>query len=78
MDGSFIRLSNISVGYTLPQKITRKALMNKVRFYVNMDNVHTWTASNFVGYNPETYSNGVIAWQYPATFTFTGGVQITF
>lgn len=78
MDGSFLRLSNISLGYTLPQSVTRKALMEKVRFYVNLDNVHTWTAKNFVGYNPETYANGVIAWQYPAAFTFTGGVQITF
>ena len=78
MSGNFLRLSNITVGYTLPQKITRKALMDKVRFYINMDNVHTWTASDFVGYNPETYSSGVIAWQYPAVFSFTGGVQIVF
>lgn len=78
MNGNFLRLSNITVGYTLPQKITQKALMEKVRFYINMDNVHTWTASDFVGYNPETYSSGVIAWQYPAVFSFTGGVQIVF
>ncbi len=78
MSGNFLRLSNITVGYTLPQKLTRKAFMDKVRFYINMDNVHTWTASDFVGYNPETYSNGVIAWQYPAVFSFSGGVQIVF
>ncbi|MDE5793342.1 MAG: TonB-dependent receptor [Muribaculaceae bacterium] len=78
MSGNFLRLSNITVGYTLPQKITRKALMDKVRFYINMDNVHTWTASDFIGYNPETYSSGVIAWQYPAVFSFSGGVQIVF
>ncbi len=78
MNGSFLRLSNITVGYTLPQKITKKAFMDKVRFYINMDNVHTWTASDFVGYNPETYSSGVIAWQYPAVFSFTGGVQVVF
>lgn len=78
MNSSFLRLSNITIGYTMPQKLTQKALMEKVRFYINMDNVHTWTASNFVGYNPETYSSGVIAWQYPAVFSFTGGVQIVF
>lgn len=78
MNASFLRLSNITVGYTLPQKITRKAFMDKVRFYINMDNVHTWTASDFVGYNPETYSSGVIAWQYPAVFSFSGGVQVVF
>ena len=78
MDGGFLRLSNITLGYTLPQDLTRKALMEKVRFYVSADNIHTWTASNFIGYNPETYSDGIIAWQTPAVFTFTGGVQITF
>lgn len=78
MDGDFLRLSNITFGYTLPSKLTKKALMQKVRFYTTFDNIHTWTKSNFVGYNPETYASGVIAWQYPAIFTFTGGVQITF
>lgn len=78
MSGNYLRLSNITFGYTLPAKLTRKAFMQKVRFYTTFDNVHTWTASDFTGYNPETYSNGQIAWQYPAVFTFTGGVQVTF
>ncbi len=78
MSGNYLRLSNITFGYTLPTKLTRKAFMQKVRFYTTFDNVHTWTASDFTGYNPETYDNGQIAWQYPAVFTFTGGVQVTF
>ena len=78
MDGSYLRLSNITLGYTLPQNITRKALIQKLRIYTTLDNVHTWTKSEFIGYNPETYASGVIAWQYPAVFTFTGGIQITF
>ena len=77
-NGDYLRVSNITLGYTLPQKATRKALMEKVRFFITLDNVHTWTAKDFVGYSPDTYANGVIAWQYPAVFTFTGGVQVTF
>lgn len=76
--GNYLRLSNITVGYTLPTEITKKALMQKVRFYVSADNVYTWTASDFTGYSPDTYANGIIAWQYPATTTFVGGIQITF
>lgn len=76
--GDYLRISNITFGYTLPQKLTHKALIDKVRLYVTLDNVHTWTAKDFIGYSPDTYANGVIAWQYPAVFTFTGGVQITF
>ncbi len=78
MDGSYLRLSNITFGYTLPKKITQKALIQKLRIYTTFDNVHTWTKKEFIGYNPETYSSGVIAWQYPAVFTFTGGIQLTF
>ena len=78
MSGNYLRLSNITFGYTVPKKLTQKALLQKVRIYTSFDNVHTWTASDFVGYNPETYSSGVIAWQYPAVFTFTGGIQLTF
>lgn len=78
MSGNYLRLSNITFGYTIPASITRKALISKCRIYTSFDNVHTWTASDFVGYNPETYANGEIAWQYPAAFTFTGGIQLTF
>jgi hypothetical protein len=78
MSGNFLRLSNITFGYTLPKKFTRKALMDKVRLYTTFDNVYTWTAKDFTGYNPETYASGQIAWQYPAIFTFTGGIQVTF
>ena len=78
MSGNFLRLSNITFGYTLPKKFTRKALMDKVRLYTTFDNVYTWTAKDFTGYNPETYASGEIAWQYPAIFTFTGGIQVTF
>jgi TonB-linked SusC/RagA family outer membrane protein len=78
MSGNYLRLSNIAFGYTLPSKLTKKAFLQKVRVYTTFDNVFTITAKDFIGYTPDTFSSGVIAWQYPATFTFTGGVQLTF
>jgi TonB-linked SusC/RagA family outer membrane protein len=78
MNGNYLRLSNITLGYTLPKNLTQKAFMQKVRLYTTFDNVFTITAKDFVGYTPDTYASGVIAWQYPAMFTFTGGVQVTF
>ena len=76
--GNFLRISNITLGYTLPQKWTSKALIQKLRAYISVDNLYTFTASDFVGYNPETSADGIIAWQYPATCTFIGGIQLTF
>ena len=76
--GNFLRISNITLGYTLPQKWTSKAFIQKFRAYISVDNLYTFTASDFVGYNPETSADGIIAWQYPATCTFIGGIQLTF
>lgn len=77
-DASFLRISNITLGYTLPAKWTKKAFIQKLRLYLSLDNAYTFTASDFVGYSPETFTSGVIAWQYPSTRTFTGGIQLTF
>ena len=65
--GNYLRISNVTLGYTLPKTWTQKAFIQKLRAYVSVDNLYTFTASDFVGYNPETSANGVIAWQYPAT-----------
>ncbi|MCH5318196.1 MAG: TonB-dependent receptor [Paramuribaculum sp.] len=78
MSGDYLRLSNVTIGYTLPQKLTRKAFIEKLRIYLTADNVYTWTGKDFTGYNPDTYASGIIAWQYPAVTTFTGGLQLTF
>lgn len=76
--GNFLRISNMTLGYNVPVKYTKKLLIQKLRAYISVDNLYTFTAGDFVGYNPETYSDGVIAWQYPATRTFIGGIQLTF
>ena len=77
-DADFLKISNISLGYTLPSKWTKKALIEKARIYVSADNLYTFTANGFVGYTPETYTSGIISWQHPAVATFTAGVQLTF
>ena len=76
--GNYLRISNLTLGYTLSKKWTTKILIQRLRAYISVDNLYTFTASDFVGYNPETSANGVIAWQYPATRTFIGGIQLTF
>ena len=76
--GNFLRISNMTLGYNVPVKYTKKLLIQKLRAYISVDNLYTFTAGDFVGYNPETYSTGIIAWQYPATRTFIGGIQLTF
>ena len=51
-DGSFLRLKNLSFGYTLPQSVTKKIGAEKIRVYVNATNLLTFT--NYSGADPES------------------------
>ena len=51
-DGSFLKLKNLSIGYTLPEKTTRRIAIEKLRVYVNITNVFTIT--NYSGPDPES------------------------
>ena len=74
-DGSFIRLKNASLGYTLPANILNKVNIDKVRVYVNAYNPYTWSKAGLVkkyGIDPETGSSS------PIVNTWTLGLNITF
>lgn len=74
-DASYLRLKNIQIGYTLPVEITKKANIEKCRFYVSGDNLLT-VSNFFYAYDPETpISRGGY---YPQIKTFVVGVNLTF
>jgi hypothetical protein len=50
-DGSFTRLRNVTVGFVLPQRLTRQIGAERVRFYGTAQNPRTWTS--FTGLDPE-------------------------
>lgn len=81
-DGSFLRLRNVSVGYTIPRKALRKIKFDTMRVYVSADNVFTLT--KYSGPDPEVSTrNSVLTpgfdWSaYPRAFGITGGVSFTF
>ncbi|GAB3295994.1 SusC/RagA family TonB-linked outer membrane protein [Hymenobacter tenuis] len=81
-DGSYIRLRNIQLGYTLPKTLTnRMSGMGAVRLYVTGRNVFTIT--DYTGFDPEItgtgfYSRGVDVSSYPNVRSFTGGLQVNF
>lgn len=55
-DGSFIRLKNLSVGYTIPTTLLSKLKLSGLRVYITGSNLFTWT--NYTGYDPEVSTNG--------------------
>ena len=82
-DGSYIRLQNISLGYTLPKSFVRKLKLENVKVYMNLQNVYTWT--NYSGYDPEVGSmygdallTGLDYGRYPSPRIYTFGLNISF
>lgn len=82
-DGSYIRIQNISLAYTLPKSLLRKTFLNNVKFYCNIQNLYTWT--KYDGYDPEvgslwgkTLMNGVDYGRYPSPRIYTFGVNVSF
>ena len=74
-DGSYFRLKNIQIGYTLPKFVTQKFRCNRLRFYVTATNLFTIT--KYSGYDPEVGS-GVDYGNYPQSRTFTFGLNANF
>ncbi|MFR9546081.1 MAG: TonB-dependent receptor [Rikenellaceae bacterium] len=79
-DGSYCRLKNITLGYSLPKETLSKLNLSKVRFYISAQNLITFT--NYTGYNPEVggsvISRGVDAANYPASIIYTAGLNLSF
>ena len=85
-DASFLRLQSVTLGYTLPNKLTKKFGVQRLRFYVTGTNLFVIT--NYPGYDPEvssyvrnsSYSGltpGIDFSSYPKSRAFTFGVNLT-
>ncbi|MHA6249312.1 SusC/RagA family TonB-linked outer membrane protein [Pontibacter sp. CAU 1760] len=83
-DGSFLRLSNVTLGYTLPQRLIEKTkVFSSFRVYATVNNLYTFT--NYSGYDPEANTRrsnpltpGVDYAAYPRSRYVLGGVNVTF
>jgi len=82
-DGSYLRINNITLGYTLPKNIMNKIKMSNIRFYATVNNLYTFT--NYSGYDPDVTARrsdpltpGVDFAAYPRARTWVFGVNLTF
>ena len=80
VDGSYLRLKNISLGYTLPRSLTRQISIERLRFFVMAENLVTWT--KYWGFDPEISSGGkslgIDKGVYPQARIWTVGLNLTF
>jgi TonB-linked SusC/RagA family outer membrane protein len=80
-DGSFLRCNDITIGYTIPKKMTQKWGISKARFYVSTSNLFIIT--KYTGYDPEVdiqtgLTCGMDYNRYPRSRSFVFGTNITF
>ena len=81
-DGSFFKIRQIQLGYTIPQAWTKKILINQLRMFVSLDDYFTFT--NYPGMDPETATSGsasgrgVDVGAYPSMRKLMLGVNVSF
>ena len=75
-NGSYLRIKNLTLGYTLPQAISKKAYLQTVRMYMSCQNLYTFT--KYSGFDPEVGANGIDLSTYPLTRTISFGVNVKF
>jgi TonB-linked SusC/RagA family outer membrane protein len=75
MDGGFVKLRNVTLGYTFPEKISSKLKMTKLRLYGSAQNPFIW--SKYKLFDPERAGN-VTSGEMPSYQLFLGGIEIGF
>ncbi len=73
--GSYFRLKNLQLGYTLPRALLAETFINRCRVYISANNLITLT--NYTGYDPEV-GGGVDYGNYPQARTVLFGVSLDF
>ena len=76
ISSNYVSLQNITLGYTFPAKLTKKAKIEKIRLYAVADNVWVWSARK--GLDPRQGLGGSSNAYYSAMRTISGGLSITF
>lgn len=78
MSSDYLKIQNIMLGYTIEEALPQIGV-GSIRFFLSMDNVYTFVAKNYRGFDPASVgANGFQWWNYPMATKFTGGVTITF
>ena len=84
-DASYLRVKNITLGYTLPKSVCKKLYVDNVRLYCNIQNLFTITG--YDGYDPEVgastadqngYVYGLDNGRYPSPTVYSFGLNVTF
>ena len=77
MPTDHLRLKNLTIGFTLPSNLSKKAGINKLRAYISGNNLLTWKSKDLY-VDPETHVDGLCYFETPALRTITFGIELGF
>ena len=77
MPTDHLRLKNLTIGFTLPSNLSKKAGINKLRAYISGNNLLTWKSKDLY-VDPETPVDGLCYFETPALRTITFGIELGF
>jgi hypothetical protein len=84
-NGSYLRIKNITLGYTVPKEFAKRFGIENLRVYCNLQNL--WTITGYKGYDPEVgastadtngYVYGLDNGRYPSPTVYSFGLSLTF
>ncbi|MEO8568132.1 MAG: TonB-dependent receptor [Ginsengibacter sp.] len=75
-DGSYLKIKNLTFGYTLPRALIQRAKISSARVYISCQNLATFT--KYTGFDPEVPATGIDFNVYPVTRTLSAGINVTF
>jgi hypothetical protein len=80
-DGSYFKIKQLQLGYTIPKQLTQRAFIENIRAYISLDDWFVFT--DYEGFDPEASTDGGSArgfdkGSYPTSKKMVFGVNITF
>jgi hypothetical protein len=75
VDASYVKVKNITLGYTFPKQVLKKCHLQKLRLYCTVTNPFVW--SDYKGFDPE-WAGSALKNDGPSTITYQFGASIKF
>ncbi|MEJ5961159.1 SusC/RagA family TonB-linked outer membrane protein [Pedobacter immunditicola] len=76
-DIAYLRLKNLTLGYSLPKSVLSKIKVRNLRIYISAENVHTWSKMDTDYLDPEEVLTDPTGRTYPMAKTYSAGIQLT-
>ncbi len=79
MNGDYLKIRSLTLGYTLPKNLLKKAFVNNARVFVNAENLYTFADGDYRGFDPSgVTADGVQWWNFPSARSFVFGITLGF